>query len=305
MSGMSVQILALGYVGVTAANPDDWEWFGPDVLGLPANREPDSPALYLRMDDRHHRLAVWPGERDGLRYLGWQVAGERELGEAAEVLDRAGVAFRPGAAEECRARRILALLQFADPAGNQVEIFYGQRSTADLGPFQPARPMEGFVTGALGAGHVVLNVRNLAACAAFYTDVLGFRVTDVSPGRMIFLRCNARHHSVAFMDVPAPPGLRHLMLETRGVDDVGTAIDLCHQREVSITKTLGRHCNDRMLSFYMRTPSGFEIEYGCGGLVVDEATWTVTHYGRPSVWGHAGLGQWTETPEQAAAPATR
>jgi 2,3-dihydroxybiphenyl 1,2-dioxygenase len=165
--------------------------------------------------------------------------------------------------------------------------------------------MEGFVTGDLGAGHVVINVRNVEACAAFYTEILGFRVTDVAPGLAVFLRCNARHHSIAFMDLPAPPGLRHIMLETRGVDDVGRAMEVCQQRQIPIAKSLGRHCNDHMLSFYMRTPAGFEIEYGCGGLTVDDATWTVTYYERPSVWGHAGLGQWAASPAAAAGAPSR
>ena len=39
--------------------------------------------------------------------------------------------------------------------------------------------------------------------------------------------------------------------------------------------SLGRHTNDLMTSFYVRTPSGFEIEYGTGGIVVDDDTWTV------------------------------
>ena len=50
--------------------------------------------------------------------------------------------------------------------------------------------------------------------------------------------------------------------------------------------TLGRHTNDRMTSFYVRTPSGFEIEYGTGGLLVDDATWVVRPYDAGSVWGH-------------------
>jgi 3,4-dihydroxy-9,10-secoandrosta-1,3,5(10)-triene-9,17-dione 4,5-dioxygenase len=36
--------------------------------------------------------------------------------------------------------------------------------------------------------------------------------------------------------------------------------------------TLGTHTDDRMTSFYLRTPSGFEIEYGCGGRFVDDAS---------------------------------
>ena len=53
--------------------------------------------------------------------------------------------------------------------------------------------------------------------------------------------------------------------------------------------TLGRHPNDRMVSFYVRSPSGFEIEYGWGALEVGEE-WTVTQYDAVSVWGHKMVG---------------
>ena len=41
-----------------------------------------------------------------------------------------------------------------------------------------------------------------------------------------------------------------------------------------------------MTSFYTRTPSSIEVEYGCGGLLVDEANWSVTELAKASVWGH-------------------
>lgn len=50
--------------------------------------------------------------------------------------------------------------------------------------------------------------------------------------------------------------------------------------------TLGRHTNDQMVSFYVRTPAGFDIEYGWGATEVDEQTWSVAKYSRTSVWGH-------------------
>jgi 3,4-dihydroxy-9,10-secoandrosta-1,3,5(10)-triene-9,17-dione 4,5-dioxygenase len=57
------------------------------------------------------------------------------------------------------------------------------------------------------------------------------------------------------------------------VDDIGTALDLVNEREMRLAMTLGRHTNDLMTSFYVRTPSGFEIEYGTGGLLVDDDSW--------------------------------
>ena len=53
-------------------------------------------------------------------------------------------------------------------------------------------------------GHVVLNVSDLAAAERFYTEVLGFEVSDrypetMVPGGMLFLRCNTDHHGVALV----------------------------------------------------------------------------------------------------------
>jgi hypothetical protein len=38
----------------------------------------------------------------------------------------------------------------------------------------------------------------------------------------------------------------------------------------------------------MQTPSGFDIEYGFGGLQIDDETWQTTSYDKPSIWGHKG-----------------
>ena len=70
--------------------------------------------------------------------------------------------------------------------------------------------------------------------------------------------------------------MHHLMLEVSTLDDVGTALDIVNARELPLAMSLGRHTNDLMTSFYVRTPSGFEIEYGTGGLLVDDDTWAET-----------------------------
>ena len=54
--------------------------------------------------------------------------------------------------------------------------------------------------------------------------------------------------------------------------------------------TLGRHPNDLMTSFYMRTPSDILVEYGWGGREVDDATWQPHELtSAASFWGHHGL----------------
>jgi 3,4-dihydroxy-9,10-secoandrosta-1,3,5(10)-triene-9,17-dione 4,5-dioxygenase len=69
---------------------------------------------------------------------------------------------------------------------------------------------------------------------------------------------------------------------------VGRAYDKCRDGAATLVNTLGRHSNDQMLSFYVRTPSGFDLEYGCFGLQVDEDRWEAVEHRYPveSWWGH-------------------
>ena len=54
---------------------------------------------------------------------------------------------------------------------------------------------------------------------------------------------------------------------------------------------VGQHTNDRELSYYAMTPSGFEWEVGWNPIVVDENTWEPTTYQGISIWGHTPGGQ--------------
>jgi 3,4-dihydroxy-9,10-secoandrosta-1,3,5(10)-triene-9,17-dione 4,5-dioxygenase len=152
----------------------------------------------------------------------------------------------------------------------------------------------------MGLGHVVLPVSGEEAALRFYTEVLGFRLRDsmrMAPelfGRpaggpplwMRFLGCNPRHHSLALAPFPAPAGIVHLMIEVATLDDVGRAMDRCVKRGAPLSATLGRHANDLMVSFYVRTPGGFDVEYGTDGRTVDDRAWVSRETTAISLWGH-------------------
>jgi extradiol dioxygenase len=145
------------------------------------------------------------------------------------------------------------------------------------------------VTGAGGMGHVVLIVPDLDAATRLFQDVLGFRHSDdIEAGlRIRFFHCNPRHHTVAVSAAPGMAGVHHLMPEVADVDDVGRAYDIVQDRGLPLAMTLGRHTNDGMTSFYVRTPSGFEVEYGAGGRLLDtSAPWTPGRFEATSHWGH-------------------
>jgi len=279
-----VKISSLGYVGVASPRAKEFETFGPEVLGTPLWTEPKD-GVYLRLDDRAYRIAVHPGERDELRYIGWEVAGPAALDEAVESLKRCEVEVRHASAEECAMRHVEGMAWLLDPWGQRHELFYGQRAFLS---FRPTRDISGFLTGELGLGHVVLVAPELRAAVDFFVKVLGFRVSDYIdvPFPLAFFHTNPRHHSLAVGQAGPLRGLHHIMLELKDMNDVGTTYELCRARGLPISMDLGRHSNDQMFSFYLRTPGGFEIEYGWGGLLIDDAIWQVKRLPLPSFWGH-------------------
>jgi extradiol dioxygenase len=283
-------IAALGYVGVQSPRAAEWQTFGPEVLGMPLAPATGDAVIRLRMDERAYRLAIHPAEADALAYVGWELPGAAELDEAFAALERAGANPRRGTPDEAAARQVTDLVHVEDPAGNHLELFHG---AASGGAFAPARPISGFKTGPLGLGHLVIGVgQAIDACRAFYLDVLGFRLSDAFESsflRMVFMRVNPRHHSLALGTQKV--GLHHIMIETNSIDDVGSTFDLCKARQVPLARALGRHSNDLMFSFYMETPSGFDVEYGWNGRLIDEAAWEPVVLSSTSLWGHEFLGE--------------
>jgi 2,3-dihydroxybiphenyl 1,2-dioxygenase len=186
-------------------------------------------------------------------------------------------------------RFVRGLISFADPSGNRLEAFHGAQIADE--PFHPGRSISGFRAGPLGMGHAVLMVTNIDAALAFYRDLLGFRISDYirQPITAYFLHVNPRHHSLALFQAPHA-GMHHLMVELYSFDDVGQGYDIALGEKDRVVATLGRHPNDLMTSFYMRTPSDILLEYGWGGREVDDATWQPEEMTTvASFWGHHGL----------------
>jgi len=291
-----MSVTQLGYLGLSVSNVDDWERFATQILGLQANGREADGSLFLRMDEYHHRFIVHPTGKDDLAYIGWEVATEEALQALTAQLTAAGVAVQPGTPKEAEARQVAGLSKFHDPSGIASEIFYGPLVTFNK-PFQSPRPISGFKTGEQGLGHFVVFVDDLDRSLHFYRDVLGMRISDFvkfspAPGvtlNIAFFHCNPRHHSLAFAAMPqAPKRLHHFMLQLNALDDVGSAYYLCQDQKVPITMNLGKHTNDHMVSFYLRTPSGFAVEYGWGAREVDDRTSQLQVHTAGSMWGHQG-----------------
>ncbi|HET6954559.1 MAG TPA: VOC family protein [Acidimicrobiales bacterium] len=298
-----MKLHGLGYVGLTAPDPAALLPFWTDVVGmmpalaLPGESYVPAPAsggvgiapdgtTFLKMDDRQWRVAVHPSESAGLAYLGFEVEDDVALTGAMAEVAAAGIQVTLGTAEETVARGVQGLAWCTDPCGNRIELFHGPVHDRNFAsPTQAA-----FKTGPLGMGHALLFVTDLDASLAFYRGALGFKRSDfitIGPGLSgHFLRCTPRHHSVALMHIGPMSMLNHLMFEVTSLDQVGAALDRAHAAGMEITRTLGRHLNDKTVSFYMRSPAGFEVEIGWDSVLVDDATWCDREAAGGEIWGH-------------------
>jgi len=290
-------ITELGYLGVQSDRTEDWAEFAGRLLGM-QQVDRGGGSLSFRMDDRKQRFVVSGEPGDRLAFMGWGVERVDDLDAIAARLEAAGVAVSEGSASLADRRFVQRLILFDDPAGNRIELFFGAHE--DDEPFRPGRPHSGFKTGPYGLGHAVLHVTDAESLMPFYRDLLGFRLSDfgLKPVPLYFFHVNGRHHSFALIG-SGHAGFHHFMVEYNSLDDVGQGYDLALERENGIAYTLGRHTNDWMTSFYAVSPSGFFVENGWGGRIIDPETWVPeeTTTG-PSYWGHDRLLMPPELREQ-------
>jgi 3,4-dihydroxy-9,10-secoandrosta-1,3,5(10)-triene-9,17-dione 4,5-dioxygenase len=289
-------VSSLGYVVAETRNVAAWQGFAADVLGLMPAVAPTAGALAFRIDARPFRLLIQPGPREAFLTAGLEFASEAHFHAALGKLSAAGVAVELASPELAKQRHAHELASCADPAGNRIELYWGHFQ--DSVAFASPAGVSGFLTGTMGLGHVVFPTTQLEASRSFFVDLLGFGDSDRTrvylspdpndPGLgLYFLHANnPRHHTVALAEFPQPSGLIHMMVEALTIDDVGRAYDRAQAAGCHISATLGRHTNDKMFSFYVRSPSGFDIEYGCHGMQVDWKSFVPTTSLKDSDWGH-------------------
>jgi catechol 2,3-dioxygenase-like lactoylglutathione lyase family enzyme len=117
-------------------------------------------------------------------------------------------------------------------------------------------------------GHIVLNVADVERSTKFYTEVMGFKVSDVytdeiAPGGMVFFRCNGDHHGVAV--VGSMPGespaieLNHVAFEVATLDEVFIAREHLKKHKVKIDFE-GRRRAGAQIAVEFRDPDGHRLE---------------------------------------------
>jgi catechol 2,3-dioxygenase-like lactoylglutathione lyase family enzyme len=167
----------------------------------------------------------------------------------------------------------------------------------------PARKVERWEGIPVRISHVVLHSPDHQAAVRFFTEVLGFRVSDWLGDFMCFLRCNSAHHRLAIL--PGPPCLNHVAYDMVGVDGMMRGIARIGKLGTEIRWGPGRHtAGDNTFSYFV-TPNGLAVEYTAELEEVDfDAHVDRVHEPAPRVmdqWG-SGVGGPQTMPHAAPDP---
>ena len=290
----------LGYIIVETERFADWRRFGHDAIGMHVD-DTGPDVLRFRLDDNQCRFLLRRGSAEDVTALGWLVDDHRTFDEILARVTRHGVPVVEGTTEEAGLRGVERLVRFPGPNGLTQELFTRPR-TADVPLDMTVRG--GFVTGEAGIGHVAVTSTKPHQMRGYYDTVFDARLTDFIDEtisglkfKIRFLRVNQRHHSIAIAAVnrlpinPIRTRVQHVNVQVADLDDMTASYQRVKDLGFQLALEVGQHTNDRELSYYAVTPSGFEWEVGWNPIVVDEKTWQPTTYQGISIWGHTRQGQ--------------
>ncbi|MGW0653883.1 VOC family protein [Streptomyces umbrinus] len=289
----------LGYVVIETNRFADWRRFGTEAIGMHRD-DLDSGLMRFRLDDQECRFLLRRGPAEDVVATGWHLDDHATFEQIEARIRAHGVPVVEGTKEEADLRGVERLLRFPGPKGITQEIY-----TTPVKSAEPLRMLAfGFVTGDSGMGHIAITSTKPAQLRGYFNTVFDARLTDCIDEtisgvklKIRFLRVNERHHSIAIAAVrglpmdPVRTRVQHLNVQVSTLDDVARSYQRVCELGFDMALSVGQHTNDKELSYYARTPSGFEWEVGWNPIVIDETTWEPTTHQGISVWGHTPVGQ--------------
>ncbi len=261
-----------------------------DIMGLELVAR-ETAAAYLACPGGGFSVVLAPGDTAACRSVGLEIAGEADLATIVAEARRQGIAVaersdpHPGVA-----RSLLLETPHATHVELHMEIAPAGKRAPGASPIAPKK-----------LGHVAFNVFDVKRAVAFYTDILGFRVSDWMGDFFAFLRCGPDHHTINLL-----PGkqqkMHHIAFEAADWGAIRTACDHLGPRGYPLIWGPGRHGVGHNIFIYHQNPDGQIVElYAEMDQMSDESLgffdprpWHEDNPQRPKVWtpGVAASNQW-------------
>jgi catechol-2,3-dioxygenase len=275
-----ISVRRLGHATLTTPDLARQVAYYTEVVGLTL-LERDKKHAILASRQGLEAIMLEPGAPNALARLAFQVAPGSDLAELGHELAKHGVkserrsGISPGVADA---------IVFKDPKGTLIEVY------ADYAFAPEDRSQTGIMP--LKLGHVAYRVSDVQHVVKFYTDVLGFRVSDWHGETFAFLRCGPDHHTVNFT-FDEVPQLHHIAFELKDWAEIQRACEWLAKNGIHLVWGPGRHIIGHNIAIYHRNADKVRVEFFCEmDLMKDEALgyfdprpWHQDRPQRPKVWG--------------------
>jgi catechol-2,3-dioxygenase len=247
---VDIGLLRLAHVALITPDPERLAAYYEANVGL-VRCAADEDAVMLTTDLHHHCLELHAGGTPALDHVAFEVRDVQRAGAALEANGDLHVhpSASPGYKES---------VSFADPEGNEIRLVSGTSSSDVIAPgdrtFRPRK-----------IGHIGVRGADLQTLCTFYTDVVGFRLSDWIGEQVVFLRCNPDHHALVFVAEPAEgSSMHHVAFEVESWEGFAREADILAGNGIPVGWGPGRHAPSQNYFMYFDDSDGNRIEWMAG-----------------------------------------
>jgi catechol 2,3-dioxygenase-like lactoylglutathione lyase family enzyme len=205
--------------------------------------------------------AIEPGNT--VREVIWGAANQAELDRTLSSL-RGDAGFRTGADR---------LAHVTDPNGMSLSFRVSRRKPVVVMPTPTNGPGAHHRVNRrspihnqahpINIGHIVVFANDFAAMRAFYTEKLGFAISDEYPGHGVFTRCQkvGEHHNLFVLNRPGKPGINHVAFTVSDIHEVIGGGIAMSKKGWKTEIGPGRHPISSAYFWYFENPLAAPLEY--------------------------------------------
>jgi len=267
-----VKVKHVSHVALKTLDVERQTAFYTDMVGLGETERDSRGRVYLRCNENHHAVVLVPSSETGIDHYALDVGSTAALESAATALTHAGISYETEGSGEYGQGSSLRL---RDPDGFVVELIGNMAQVPPTYGSRAVQPRK--------LGHITLLVDDCKRSAEFYSEVLGFRISNWMEDTFLWMRCNPDHHGLAFAKADRR-ALHHFAFEVLDFSYLARQADHLMRNGYRLLYGPGRHGPGNNQFEYFRDPESNLVEFTCD---VEQVWDDATH--EPKVWSSKEL----------------
>lgn len=244
---------AVSHIGLQVPDPENVADFYGRTVGLVVHRRDADGGIRLGWGTGHHVIDLSPGERK-LTHYGFEVRDDGGIERIRSAITAAGREFSeidPDFVDE--AVREPEGVSTTDADNNTLHFHSAVWRQGEGAAAPSRRPVK--------YQHITIGTDNVSAFVSYFTDIIGFRVSDqLTDGNFMWLRSDKDHHTLAAVFVGSKGNVDHYSYDLAEWEDFKVWCDKLTELDVPVQWGPGRHGPGSNLFIFFDDPAGNHIE---------------------------------------------